>query len=417
MQESRSRLPQRYQLINSIGKLLLAAGFPILRLDEETLSASAMKIAGLADFGDPYYREGLTQLLLSAEEDANLTPIGRITTRDLVTNYLVQRLKLVETRKQMPEIFNKSLIPPIIITGSARSGTTFLHNMLAIDPPHRALPQWLLMQPFPEKDWNGEPPDPRIEIMEKTIRMRQPLLPGLDSIHYQRADTAEECILALGLTFNSLIFGTLLPVAGYMEWYLHHEDNSQKYREYRWLLQVFQSQDTERRLTLKAPAHTGNLKTLLEAIPDAMVIQTHRDPVACISSACSLITTFHKAVSDVIDIQRMTRLILEQYDLWYRRNLAFREANPGVIYDVNYDSLVADPLGTVRGIYTHFDLPWTEVYASELQEFILRHPKNKHGKHHYSTSDFGLTEGEIVEKLQFYNEYFGLKRSQPNNES
>jgi hypothetical protein len=408
MKDSKINLPLPYKVANALGKFLVAARIPSMRLDEQSVYATAMKQTGLTDFGDPYYRQGLFQLLKSADKDANLHPIGRYMTNDIVTNYLVQRLRLMETRKKEPEIFQKPLLPPLIIIGLARSGTTFLHNLLALDPTHRALPQWLLVRPFPERHWKGNGPDPRVVKMEQALRFRQPLLPGIDSIHYTRADTPEECILALGLTFNSLIFGTLLPVKGYMEWYLRQEDTFQKYREYRWLLQVFQSYEPEQRLTLKAPAHTGNLETLLQAVPKAMVIQTHREPVTCISSVCSLLYTFHRAVANEIDLHRMTNLTIRTYESWFRRNLAFRAAYPGVVYDVFYDSLVSDPIGTVRGIYSHFGLPWTDTYASDLDEFVHRNPKDKHGKHRYAVSDFGLTEVEIADRLRFYSEHFGL---------
>jgi hypothetical protein len=393
---------------NIVGRLLVAARLPLMRLDEQAVCAAATKKTGLKDFGDPHYRKGLLRLLESAEKDAHLHPLGRFMTNDMVTNYLVHRLRLVETRKKEPEIFRQPLLPPLIITGLARSGTTFLHKMLALDPAHRALPQWLLMRPFPEKRGNGDGPDPRLVRMERAIRFLRPLVPGLDSIHYVRADTPEECIVALGLTFNSLIFVTLLPVSGYAEWYLQQEDTFQKYREYRWLLQVFQSHEPEQRLTLKSPAHTGNLEALLGAVPNAMLIQTHRDPVACVSSACSLLYTCHLAAANEIDLRRMAGLTLRMYEFWLRRNLAFRTDHPGVIYDVFYDSLVSDPVGTVRDIYSHFGLPWTDAYASALKEFIQKNPKNKHGEHRYAASDFGLTEAEIADELQFYTEHFGV---------
>jgi hypothetical protein len=63
----------------------------------------------------------------------------------------------------------------------------------------------------------------------------------------------------------------------------------------------------------------------------------------------------------------------------------------------------------VRGIYKHFDLPWTDAYASELETFINRNPKNKHGKHRYAAEDFGLAEAKIVKRLGFYSEYFGVR--------
>ena len=130
--------------------------------------------------------------------------------------------------------------------------------------------------------------------------------------------------------------------------------------------------------------------------------------MACISSVCSLLYTFYHAVANEIDLPRMTSLTIRTYECWFRRNLAFRAAHPEVVYDVFFDSLVSDPIGTVRGIYSHFGLPWTDTYASDLDEFVHRNPKDKHGRHRYSASDFGLTETEIADQLKFYSEHFGL---------
>lgn len=408
MRDSRSHLPIRYQVVNTLGRLLVTARMQNTRLDEQAVCEAAMQQTGLTDFGEPYYRQGLFQLLESAEQDANLHPLGRFMVNNMITSYLVQRLEMVETRKKEPEIFEQSLIPPLIICGPARSGTTFLHNLLALDSAHRALPYWLLLRPFPETSGNDDGPDPRYVKAEEGIRFRQPFLPSLDSIHYTRADSYEECILVLGLTFHSLIFFTLLPVYSYQEWYLDQEDLSRKYREYRRLLQVFQSQEPEQRLALKAPAHTGSLGAILEAVPHAKLIMTHRDPVACICSACSLLYTFHLAVANEIDVQWMANLLLRTYETLGKRHLAFRETNPDVVYDVFYDSLVSDPVGTVRGIYSHFGLSWKEEYESTLKKYIQGNKKDKHGKHHYTAPDFGLTKGEIAERMKFYTDYFGL---------
>jgi hypothetical protein len=118
--------------------------------------------------------------------------------------------------------------------------------------------------------------------------------------------------------------------------------------------------------------------------------------------------TFHLALSREIDLRRMSDLTVRVYESWFRRNLAFRAEHPDVIYDLHYDALVSDPVGSVRGIYSHFGLPWTEPYASALEEFVNRNPKDKHGKHRYAASDYGLTEAEIAERLGFYSEHFGL---------
>ena len=77
---------------------------------------------------------------------------------------------------------------------------------------------------------------------------------------------------------------------------------------------------------------------------------------------------------------------------------------------MDYPSLVADPIGTVLNIYAHFDIPWTAAYEKALDDFIHNNPKNKHGKHKYAASDFGMTDTEIAERFQFYTDYVGLTK-------
>jgi hypothetical protein len=410
MQKRQLDYPFIYKVLNALGKVAVAANLPIMHLDEESVRDAAIKrTGGLADFGDAYHTNGLLRLLDSAENDANLHPIGRFTVNDTIVNYLAQRLWLVEKRKNQPQRFQHPLQPPLIICGLARSGTTFLHKMLASDPAHRALPLWLLMRPFPEAGEDLDGPDPRYTEMERVMRFRAPLLSGIDAIHYVRSDTPEECILALGLTFNSLIFPTLFPVYGYMEWYLRCEDSAEKYREYRWLLQQYQSQEPEQRLMLKAPGHTANLAAIAEAVPGVMLVQTHRDPVTCIISAISLLHTYYRAVSEDVDIDRLANLMVESYESSLQQSIAFREQHPNLVYDVFYEELVSDPLGTVKRIYDHYDLAWSENNESALDGFINRNPKNKHGKHRYAAADYALIESEVADRLGFYCDYFGLK--------
>ena len=402
MEIQKPDLPLSLKVIGVAAKLMNVLELSPTRLDEDSVCKAAVKATGLSDFGDPYFREGLQELLRSCQQDADLHPIGRMVARDMVTTFLIQRLKLVEARNQEPEIFSQPLIAPLIVTGMARSGTTFLHNLLASDPAHRAIPQWELMRPFPERDADPNQPDPRIAKMESALKFRQPMLPGLDSKHALRADAPEECIIPLGITFNSLLFPTLFPVKGYMQWYLENADSSPKYLEYKWILQVFQAGEPGQRLTMKAPAHMGSLDSLMEQIPNALIIQLHRDPATCVSSACSLVTTYHQSVSNNVDIALMVDLVLQLYETWLKRNLAFRKRYPDVICDVYYPSFVSDPVGTVRQIYSHFDLPWTESAAASLRATIERNPKNKHGAHHYAAADFGLTEAAIADRLKFF---------------
>ncbi|NIP24155.1 MAG: sulfotransferase, partial [Phycisphaerae bacterium] len=44
----------------------------------------------------------------------------------------------VEMEKEAPELFKRPLVPPLIVLGFPRSGTTLLHRLLALDPVGRA---------------------------------------------------------------------------------------------------------------------------------------------------------------------------------------------------------------------------------------------------------------------------------------
>ena len=64
--------------------------------------------------------------------------------------------------------------------------------------------------------------------------------------------------------------------------------------------------------------------------------------------------------------------------------------------DVAFKDLLADPIGTARGIYEQFGLDWTPEAQSEIEE-IDRESKQGSAKpsHRYDLSDYGLTEDQV----------------------
>lgn len=399
---TRPSLPPWFRLVNAAARYSLAEKLAVARLDEETLSNEAVKETGLTDFGDPYYREGLLALLASAEKDANLHFVGRIATHRLVTTCLSNRLLLTEARKRTPELFQQDLIPPIIILGLPRTGSTFLHRMLALDPAHRGVPVWELLHPFPAGS-----KDRRRDLADSDIKFRRRVNPSLDRIHVIRLDDPEECMILQGTTFASAFFFAMAPVYDYVDWLISY-DKLKSYEEYRSLLQVLQMVEPERRLALKSPTHTAALPALFQTIPDALIIQTHRNLVEACNSTNSLFYYTWSLVTRSIDVPRMAETLTEALQQMATVGLEFREANPGVIYDVYYEQLVSDAVGTVKRIYDHFGLAWTGEYEEQLRLYVRDHPQDKHGKHNYSSEDFGLTDDAIAKRFAKYSEVFGI---------
>jgi hypothetical protein len=68
MHQSNALFPLQVRFINMIGRALRALRVPLAAFDEDALCTIASTETGLTDFGDPYYRAGLTRLISSAEE-------------------------------------------------------------------------------------------------------------------------------------------------------------------------------------------------------------------------------------------------------------------------------------------------------------------------------------------------------------
>ena len=160
LQPNRPKRSMLLRLINTLGNGFVRNGFSFLRLDEKTLLDKARAQTGLEDFGDDSFREGLKVLLRSYETDAQLSFIGRICVHEDLVRLLNNRLRLIADRRRHPAIAAEVIRRPLFITGLPRSGTTFLHALLAQDPAHRAPQVWEVMHPSPRPSRRPTPLTP-----------------------------------------------------------------------------------------------------------------------------------------------------------------------------------------------------------------------------------------------------------------
>ena len=109
---------------------------------------TAQRQTGLSDWGDESFRTPFGILLAFLEQEAHLHLVGRYLLQQHCLDLLKNRLHVQDNLKHHPE----SQVPierPIFIIGLPRSGTTFLHNLLAQDPTSRWTRLWELMCPSP----------------------------------------------------------------------------------------------------------------------------------------------------------------------------------------------------------------------------------------------------------------------------
>ena len=334
----------------------------------EDLHASASRRTGLADFGADDYTDGLAVLLDSYAAEAGLTPLGAKAQRALLRGALTARLFSEAAWQANPEYAEVPIDRPVFVTGLPRTGTTALHRLLTADPASQGLEMWLAQvpQPRPPRDtWRGQPGLPATSRRASPSTMRS--IPSSWGVHYMAADQVEECWQLLQQSMRSVSFETLAYVPGYSAW-LREQDWTGAYRRHRRNLQMIGLHDAGRRWVLKNPSHLFALDALLAVYPDALVIQTHRSPRTAIASACSLAAHASAGWSPVFTGTVIGRT---QLDLWARGLSLFTAErarhDPARFYDVRYDDLVADPVGTVEAIYGHFGLPLTGAAADAIR--------------------------------------------------
>lgn len=80
--------------------------------------------------------------------------------------------------------------------------------------------------------------------------------------------------------------------------------------------------------------------------------------------------------------------------------------------DINFEELVSDPIGTVKNIYEHYKIPFTEEYEEKLRAYIKHGEKEGKTKAQKLTlKDVGLTKAQIDEEFSEYIKTF-IKKDQ-----
>ena len=377
----------------------------LLPLDADRLLSAASRRTGLCDFGDPSFRAPLDRLVQSLEQEARLSLVGRIAARGDLIGMLVNRLFLERDRKEHPGIAEEVVRRPLVITGLPRSGSTFLHGLLAQDPASRVPLHWELRFPSPPPQRSSWDSDPRIARAARHIRWFFRLAPEFQKIHPVGARLPEECVVILSHAFLSFEFSSNWFVPSYQSW-LEQQDLEPAYRYHRRFLQHLQWGHAAERWLLKAPPHLPGLHALFAVYPDADVIVTHRDPLEVVPSIASLHVvlrrTFSRAVDPLTVGPEVSRMLAGDIE----RGFAARDggcAPAERFLDVWYTQLMNDPLAVVRRIYRHFDLPLSTEAVERMRSYLATNPKDRHGRHVYSLAQFGLDPD--VERAR-YREYW-----------
>ena len=260
---------------------------------------------------------------------------------------------------------------PIFLLGFWRSGTTLLHNLLAMDP------QWGFVNTY-----QAALPDVFLAGQRRVRRMIESKLPanrGVDNIPVDLAMPQEEEIALMcsgGLSpYVSLNFPRTADET--LEYLFPGDGLSARNRE-RWqaeyvkLLKAASLYMDGKPLALKSPSNTSRIAALLELFPDARFVYLQRNPYDTLRSYAHLLRLmngWHALQSVDFD-----ELLLRQVKIYRRMAEAYleqRELIPtGRLVELRYEELEQDKTGQVRRIYDALRLDGYDDFEPQLAEYV-----------------------------------------------
>jgi len=346
------------------------------------LKADAIQRTGLSDFGDRWFEAPL-DLWARDLNGSQLNDRGRAFLARLAVTNLCRRLEVIDWLNRYPQIDEVTLPPIVYVSGMERSGTTLLHNLLALDPRGRALLRWELMRPVPAPAADTYRTDPRIaEVQRATDQLRGT---ALERMHWVNADDPEECVWGVFDCTGLLGRAGAAVMPNWAAW-IDGADLTPSYREYRGLIRLLTWRNplpAGGHLVLKCPQHSRDLLTLAQSFPEARFVLTHRDPFRTTVSACTLIAGINAPFAANSEAFPRGGEWVATTVASMERSATGMTAFAGSKYprtDVAYPLLVADPDATVRTIYDAFSLDWPAELKARIAAFLAAQASGKRAK-------------------------------------
>jgi len=389
-------------------------------LDADALMAAAQNQAKLYDFGPDgaaaaglgpvgakTIREGLAALLDACEREARLSLFGRFSTRWDCLRLLVNLLILRSLERENATLLARPIRQPIFITGLPRSGTSFLHALLAEDPALSAPRCWQTIYPVRDHPAHGARSGPK--EVQRQFDVFDRLAPEMRSLHPFDALSPQECADITAHSFHSLRFDMTYEAPSYRRW-LDQRGHVAAYREHKRFLQHLQG-DSLKRWVLKCPDHVFALDALRAVYPDARLVFVHRDPVEVLPSVARLTEVVRTPFTRSVDRGAIGRQIADDWVKGADNIVAAstdRRWPRARVHHVHYRALTADPLATVKALYDHFDLELTPTATARMRNLVAQKPKGGYGHNVYHAEDYNLDLGVERERFQAYLAAFEL---------
>lgn len=273
--------------------------------------------------------------------------------------------------------------PPLFVLGHWRSGTTHLHNLLALDTRQFAF----------ASTYEVVSPSTFLTTQALNTRLFGWMVPKtrpMDNMELSFAAPQEDELALAILSLRSLYFTITFPRRDehYARYLTFAGTPAEDVRAWCDALVGFAKKLTLRHgraLLLKSPCHTARVRLLLETFPGARFVHIHRDPYTVFQSSRHYFdTAAWYTYLQRPDRSKLDDEILRRYALLYEAYFEQRALVPaGRLHEIAFADLERDPIGTLRSAYTALDLTGFAEFEPHLCEHVSSlkgYKKNTHSE-------------------------------------
>jgi hypothetical protein len=381
---------------------------PSFVASHDALKAEAVSQSGLDDFGTEDFVEGYKRLL-EGLDGAGLSAQGTIMAREIIVAQFVARLQAIDGFKRFPEALTRPIRRPLVITGIARSGTTALHKLLSMDPQFQGPEHWLCAAPQPRPPRAEWPNNPNFQQAKAALDAMIAVAPEVLDDHGMAIDGVEESLNVLSTSFCSNMWPSSFVIPDYDTWY-RATDDTFAYRFFAKVLQLIGANETDRTWLIKNPTDTYSMQQVLNVFPDAMIVQTHRDPLQSIPSLCNLLRGAHRAFRG--DGMEPDKIYAREEEFWavaMDRAEAVKATIPGQFIDVEFRDFVRDQMGVVRGIYDQFGFTLSLEAERAMNGWLAANPRRSTTMQRFTPEYFGGSTEQLLDRFAAYRRVRGYR--------
>jgi len=279
------------------------------------------------------------------------------------------------------EIASTIVPPPLFVLGHWRSGTTHLHNLLALDERFGS-PRFSEVT-IPSTFLTGE------KVLTTAAKY---LLPktrfAIDNVPLSTEAPSEEEFALAQMSFHSPYMGWAFPEhADYYSRYVSFRGVPEhEIAEWKNAFLTFLKKLTLRHhkpMILKSPPNTARIKLLLDIFPDARFVHIHRDPYTVYQSTRHLhVSSWKNFAFQRLDESALQERIFRQHNDMFDAFFEERSLIPeGRFTELSFQQLEADPIGQVERIYRDLSLPDFSEVKPHVEEYVGRQADYKKNKH------------------------------------